>query len=62
MSEDVDRGEEDGPADEQAEAQKIEGDTIREERAKIPQIQKEEAAKAVEQKVVSAKQTKELKG
>ena len=62
VSEDVDRGEEDGPADEQAEAQKIEGDTIREERAKIPQIQKEEAAKAVEQKVVSAKQTKELRG
>ena len=59
---DVDRDEEDRPADEQAEAQKIEGDTIREERTKIPQIKEEEAAKAVEQKVVSAKQTKELRG
>ena len=59
---DVDRDEEGKVVDEEAEAQKIEGDTIREERTKIPQIKEEEAAKAVEQKVVSAKQTKELRG
>lgn len=59
---DVDRDEEDRVVDEETEAQKIEGDTIREERTKIPQIKKEETEKGKLEKTKSAKTTKDLEG